>query len=1558
MADQTTPKIQYYFKEDTNQILVSGSDSVANTNALITSSKNPITQGSTFYNSKIVNSGTDTSYMVKNGPEFTSLINGQSLNIFNSVVVDNLAVTSPIQVTGNQNGTGASVTLESQYVGVSDENRILQIVVVETGSNWVNGETITIPASQLITNGFTNPSENLVITLTSQNLNEYGTEIPLKSDQELWVHRGYSTVDGDFGDSAERTNPYRYNPHLHRAYKAYIVVETGSGLPASPWSPLGNTVNTDAQSTSGGDFPGKFLEKQLAILGNTSSTLSTNAVSGSFTIFHSSRDPHPFVFTKYHTFSSPPIAGAAFRLYKENADWTNDDGTTYDFSTSVPPFPPPANTVTFNTANASTNNKVYIDSTLLLGPTLGALSGSYANGKTGGKIKIARFGIQGEFVEYDIDSIENVGPGDYYIVDVSNPSISPPTFINFGNGNDLQISLSEFPQFISQLNQSQNTSANSLPTMFDSVSLRRTGSYTYTSSNFPDEGSNGSAASGSTQFGLYTNLDYYHTYNARLDSFASNDVRVFFTSSTNTSSFIDLVPGRNASFPALVGTITQSGYVLSTGDPTDFQPDGQYNGTFFDVTIAGAASGTPTPPPDIFARRWESAYISYSSSLSSSLDGLYVFNQLPQNDIQVTASMFLAAWTGSAEGSRYGGVDSEYGTGTYNEGEAGDGPTWQTASIRIYTGSYPTEVPSVLDSFVTESEFHDENIHVDGLAITMSYLIPSESISVKDCLSLSLAVSSGSAPSESVENSLVVREYYLEFNTPTSSLEGDGLVPTFVENAFENTLGFSNEPDCQPTLNNAVGLRENKFFQEVDYTTGIYNPINFQSILSGSAQKSTVPLSNYTTFAITNPRFRGSETSANDVNTIEGLVNGFGALPVIDYKTAYFAYCDQILDPYPVVNNVTQFNIKYLINEQGDALQPNSSPYTALDVEGSWTAGKEGVVSINQISGSSQFDILNGLQPISKVAKEPVAVLWSQTGANTTSSNIPLAGAPGAISTYVSEFLSYGMSVAGRNTDTNDLNDKNIPFYNVLDKINEAGFYTFNTSSRYGKISDSVVNQASSSIVGELSPAPNPTAGANTPTVSYANPGEIFFNQDYFAINGSGDTPPGYDYLTGNQLSDIYTLSVLAEFPSSVPQEYRTDAGGWNDSSDYNRTNVGNISMKLQEYNGSSWVDLQMVQQAPPTMRLYFGGNQTLDIDLAASFGSNNAGLRNNGTRCYIQINPTAVRSSVTQAGLEKNSALYVSFIFNLKSAPNVTLTAEKKYRWVANQYYESENVDARRNFYNPTTKAANLGSTPTPTRAQRGPYITANVRGASEVSSNVDGALNAPYWGFLSGDQTTLELLSENGNAAYGGDYYQRYLPYTASANPLFPGGLEPIDTTIPSYNIPFTLQAGDEIRFQNSEIEVYKILEVIPPDQTVNGKLQVVLDREVNASIDKDFFLIRRYRPSPNTIIVDSLFPYGGLITDEVQVDNTLTDGLTSFFDGQDGLDPPEPKDGNGAYYTSSMSSTSSGSVSFVSVERPLTKKDNTPTGLLFPEFPTRRIEVEPDNIIKQLRDNKLLT
>ena len=1403
-----------------------------------------------------------------------------------------------------------------------------------------------------------------------QNQQSVDTVIPIEEDQELWVYRGYNTNGGD-------GLTYRYNPHAHRGYKAYILTETGSGIPGFPYSPTGSalTFNAALNGGIGADIPSKYIERKLDILGNNPGGDGTTAISGSFIVYDDTRDIHPFIWTQYTNLGNPPADGANVSVYKQNLD-ANFTGFEFNTTTNPSGMPSTPKEIRFNQSNAASVNTIYFTSTSETGQVFGPLISVLADGLIPGTLRIQQDpSVTNNFIDYTIQSIAApTGANTYYTIGVTGPTPGGG-FTAFTQGQALQMDLNNYPQRQINLLQPQNFQLNTSPQLNDSVTLR-TGSYSYTSSQFQTTDNNNNPASGSTMFGLYADYDHYAAYSIQHtapSSAPSVTIDYIGDQGSLDSRFITIPPGSGSIITALVGSPTSSGFVPNN---TTRLNTGEFVGNRFEALITNP-SRPGVLPNDIFATRWSDAYISFSSSLSSSLDGLYVFNQLPQNNIQVTASVLLAPWTGSDSGSKYG-VD-EYATAEYGEGETGEGPTWMTASLRIYTGSYPTSVPNTTDAFLTESIYQSAFIHTQsaGVPFTMSFTIPSESIAIKDCLSMALSVSSGSYNSASVENSLVVRNYSLEFFTPTQSGQGDGRVPTLIENAFSGTLGFSNTPDCQPLFNNVSQERENRRIQLVEQVPtasgyGGYQPLNFEQILSGSAEKSTVPESNYTQLTSINNKYRGSRSTAAGVNTVEGLggidlftrpdgtEGGFGTLPVIDYQTAYFAYCDQVLDPYPVASNVTQFNLKYLINDSGDALQPNLSPYTAFDVQGSWTENQNARVGINQVSGSSQFDQLNGLQSVKYVAKEPVAVLWSQTGANTFRTDIPLAGAPGIVSTFTSSFLNYGMTIQGRNYEANNQNDKTIPLYNVLDQAATAGLFTFSTSSRYGEVSSTVIEQASSSIVSNLSTAPN--GGSVGGTATYANVGEVYFNKDYFAINNSGDTPPGYDYLSGNQLSDVYEILAVMEFPSTMPKFFKTDNGGWNDSSDYNTSNIGEIYVKFQfndqvGTSNSSWNDVPMEMVSNPILRGYFGNNQIIDIDLISTLGGSNAGLKNGNTQCWAKINPTSIKNAYQSLGLSHTNADYCSFIFDMRATGEIR--ANRRYRFVAYQNYVNENLEPERNYWNPTTKPQYLGSGPLPAAAGNGPYITLRVTSEQGVSSNVDGALNVPYWGFSSSAAPSFEsrdklaLLSPNGNVNYGGDFYQQYIAYTSSANPQFPGGLEPIDTSIPAYNIPWTVEVGDEIKFQNTEQQVYTILEITPPENTEDNRLVLTLDRSVPASINKDFFILRRFRYSPNTVVLNSLFPYGGLKTDQVETDQTNTDALTQFFD-QNG----DPVANGATVYTQSMSSTSSINPQFTSVERPLAKKDNTPTGILFPEFPTATIELETDKVITQLRDNKLIT
>jgi hypothetical protein len=71
----------------------------------------------------------------------------------------------------------------------------------------------------------------------------------------------------------------------------------------------------------------------------------------------------------------------------------------------------------------------------------------------------------------------------------------------------------------------------------------------------------------------------------------------------------------------------------------------------------------------------------------------------------------------------------------------------------------------------------------------------------------------------------------------------------------------------------------------------------------------------------------------------------------------------------------------------------------------------------------------------------------------------------------------------------------------------------------------------------------------------------------------------------------------------------------------------------------------------------------------------------------------------------------------------------------------------------------------------------------------------------------------------------------------------------------LDFTVEPGDEIRFQGTETQAYKVIEV----DTTGGDIILTLDRNVTAT-NLDWFLLRRYIDAPGTILIEADKPAGG--------------------------------------------------------------------------------------------------
>ena len=168
-----------------------------------------------------------------------------------------------------------------------------------------------------------------------------------------------------------------------------------------------------------------------------------------------------------------------------------------------------------------------------------------------------------------------------------------------------------------------------------------------------------------------------------------------------------------------------------------------------------------------------------------------------------------------------------------------------------------------------------------------------------------------------------------------------------------------------------------------------------------------------------------------------------------------------------------------------------------------------------------------------------------------------------------------------------------------------------------------------------------------------------------------------------------------------------------------------------------------------------------------------------------------------------------------------------------------------------------------------------------------------------------------------------------------------EPIDTTWPQQRLAWTVEPGDEIRFENNESQTYKVESVTAPFDTAtlqtkggepNNELRLVMNKAIDPSVNKDFFLLRRYVADGSTLLFDLEFPYPGTAGNREQF--VISTGQS----------------GSQGYYPASGS--------FVQVPpEPLKKTQLTTTAIIFPQFPTADINNEPDLLLESLRNNKLI-
>jgi hypothetical protein len=151
--------------------------------------------------------------------------------------------------------------------------------------------------------------------------------------------------------------------------------------------------------------------------------------------------------------------------------------------------------------------------------------------------------------------------------------------------------------------------------------------------------------------------------------------------------------------------------------------------------------------------------------------------------------------------------------------------------------------------------------------------------------------------------------------------------------------------DYNPLINNVLVDRLSSIYQDVDYSTGIYTPTNFDLLISGSALKAAVQDSNYTSKRVILPRYEGSKSTSQHLNYwTPGDTGTYGKLPTVENLKTIVAYCDDIGGWPPERENASAAFVKYLIKSDGSVVIPNTTPNSLADNQETFETGENVLV--------------------------------------------------------------------------------------------------------------------------------------------------------------------------------------------------------------------------------------------------------------------------------------------------------------------------------------------------------------------------------------------------------------------------------------------------------------------------------------------------------------------------------------------------------------------------------------------------------------------------------------
>tara|TARA_R110000764_G_scaffold71567_1_gene147362 strand:- start:8480 stop:17566 length:9087 start_codon:yes stop_codon:yes gene_type:complete len=955
-----------------------------------------------------------------------------------------------------------------------------------------------------------------------------------------------------------------------------------------------------------------------------------------------------------------------------------------------------------------------------------------------------------------------------------------------------------------------------------------------------------------------------------------------------------------------------------------------------------------------------------------------------------------------------------------------------TGSLQIYKGSADDKsnigVPILSRNFIVKDEFDVRNIEISGSFISNFRYNDAFRIAINaeknlgsylDITEYTMSI----FPSESKFASIVDDPTFYGtalygsgevFGGTTAVLNpGYGVysVPILTElivpNFYAgNTLPFALALDCQPLINNFNLQRQSTFLMDVDYNNsfGVFKPVNLQQIISGSAQRATVPDSNYTQHTWTDIRYQGSKAQSEFLNVWSPSDFGtYGQLPVIELRNAYFGYFSSFKDPYPLRNDVTRMNLSYLIDGQGNALPPSLQGIAADIVQKIFPVAQTTKLSIDIEAAEQVLEEINQEHSILTVGSYPVPILYSQTSSRGYSNKIAFSGS-GRLSLYDNPgtgFNDYSFMVEGTSSGTND-SGRNISLY-------------LNPSANI--VSSSYAERAY-----DLSIAPNGTTipeGAITfMSESYVSAGQDTSQMQYLDLQFSLPTTyiSSADYFRKGNWKRKTKRREYTEFKTALSLEYYSlNSAG----TGYNKKNIPFIAtdVQLKVWKGATQFDAGSVvdsvvfikSQSSNTRKGGWGSKSNSRSRKQASGISLDRNLQLN-----MHVDEDALGAVLSARGLGSDGITGLEWVFIANSGENL-YERDSYLRWkITGDMLPGNDGN---NTINPATF-------PGPKYATKFTLI-----GSKTHLLATENIASTPFWVFASDlpssavpstDTSTRYIYMSSSliNEAYGDTWKQGELPYIPGPYEGFPGNMEPSSTKIGPVYSNLNFKEQDEIRFGNNENYSYKITKVWAPQENIMGddigRIKLELDAQIPqaTTLNKDFFLVRRNIASANSVILDLEYPYDLATISASYVETQERTGkLLRTKDALLGSVTTQPINGNPISYTNvtlgvtSNSGTGTGAkatmiitqtggvgtseVSYIEITDPgsgysindvlsidniggsigritltalnigqktILTQDNIPAefsaaGIMFPEFPSNQIETSASIIINDL-------